>query len=75
MAKDEEPQPTPDDGPDVTPPELTSETWIKAQETVLLYGTALRAIAKATDDPDIWKTAINAIIRSGMQSLFLSEEL
>lgn len=71
MAKDE--KPTPEAKVDV--PELTSETWIRAQENILLYGTTLRKIAASTDDPDIWKIAMNAIIKSGMQDLFLKDEL
>lgn len=71
MAKDKEPEHT----PGIPPPELTSETWIQAQENILLYGTTLRKIAAETDDPIIWKLAVNALIKSGMQGLFLKDEL
>lgn len=72
MAKDETPTPDPRQ---VTPPELDSETWIRAQENILLFGSTLREIAAKTDDPEIWKLALNSLIRSGMQGLFLKEEL
>lgn len=64
-----------DDEPAVTPPEITSDIWLRTQENLLLFGNALRVIAKASEEPDIMKVAINAIIRSGLRDTFLSEEL
>ncbi|MGH7484035.1 MAG: hypothetical protein ACREMY_00345 [bacterium] len=78
MAKDEQPTPDEDeadDKPKIIPPELDSETWLRAQENIMLFGNALRVIAANAEEPDIMKVAINALIRSGMQSMFLSEEL
>ena len=73
--KDEQPTPDKEERPDVTPPELNSETWLKSQETIILFGNALRVIAANAEEPDIMKVALNALIRSGMYQLFLSEEL
>lgn len=71
----EETQPMPDGGPDITPPSLDSETWVKAQEHVLTLGNALREIAANAEEAEVIKAAINALIKTGLQDLFLCDEL